>query len=177
MDRIYARGENDVLFNQENIAAYTQSTRKTFERVLDKVIKAFKYLYAQPNGLRVIHNDLWHGNINVYRSRLHPLDFEDTIWGHPVQDIAMALQDLMTDVRPMDYDPLMGAFRDGYESIAPWPERYEGEIDTFRAGRMIWVANYVARYENTYLRKHLDAGAILFEGFLNTGKLRKLKIS
>jgi Ser/Thr protein kinase RdoA (MazF antagonist) len=123
--------------------------------------------------LQVIHNDLHHENIKVSRGRLRPFDFEDTIWGYPVQDIAMAMQDLMTDVAPKAYDPLLGAFRRGYETLAPWPEAYEGQIDAFRAGRLFWVANYVARYQRRHLRQHVDWTAKLFERYLETGKLRK----
>jgi Ser/Thr protein kinase RdoA (MazF antagonist) len=130
-------------------------------------------LYADPAGLRVIHNDLWHGNIKVHQGRLHPLDFEDTIWGYPVQDIAMALQDLMVDVERDAYAPLQIAFRRGYESVCSWPERYESQIDTFRAGRMLWVANYVARFERNYLTEHVEWLAEQFGRFLATGVIRK----
>ena len=34
---------------------------------------------------------------------LYPVDFEDTLWGYPVQDIAMAMQDLMSDVTSRSY--------------------------------------------------------------------------
>ena len=96
-------------------------------------------------------NDLHHDNIRIFHGRLRPFDFEDTIWGYPVQDIAMTLQDLMIEVRRDGFAPLQMAFRKGYESRGTWPESYEGQIETFRAGRMFWVANYVARFERGYL--------------------------
>jgi hypothetical protein len=86
----------------------------------------------------------------------------------------MALQDLMLDVAPEAYDPLLRAFRLGYERRAPWPERYEGQIDTFRVGRLFWVANYVARYQRPYLNEHVAWTARMFEPFLDTGALRKI---
>ena len=118
---------------------------------------AYARLYADPAGLRVIHHDLHHENIKIYRRRLHPLDFEDTAWGYPVQDIAMALQDLWLEVGAGAYEPLLAAFRRGYESLSsPWPEQYPGQIDTFRAGRMLWVANYVARFERPHLAGFIE---------------------
>lgn len=173
MDSIYARGEEDVLFSNAYQEAFIPRTRAILEQTAAKVTQAFTSLYADPRGLRVIHNDLWHDNIKVYRGKLYPLDFEDTIWGYPVQDIAMALQDLMMDVKPEAFDILQAAFRRGYTSRSQWPEQYEGQIDVFRAGRMIWVTNYVARYESEYLRKHIDWVAEHFEKFLETGMLRK----
>jgi Ser/Thr protein kinase RdoA (MazF antagonist) len=173
MDRVLARDEEDALFSPTNACAFTPRARKALERTREAVSAEFQRLYANPTGLRVIHNDLWHGNIQVYHSRLRPLDFEDTIWGYPVQDVAMALQDLMVDVERDAYEPLQAAFRQGYESMCTWPERYAGQIDTFRAGRMLWVANYVARYERQYLGEHIDWLAGEFERFLTTGTIRK----
>jgi len=85
----------------------------------------------------------------------------------------MAMQDLMLDVAPQAYDPLLDAFRRGYETRAPWPEGHEGQIDAFRVGRLFWVANYVARYQRRYLREHVDWTAKMVEGYLETGRLRK----
>jgi Ser/Thr protein kinase RdoA (MazF antagonist) len=171
MDKEYARGEDDVLFACDE--GFTPRTRDVLDRAWAAVDEAFARLYAGPAGPQVIHNDLHHENIKLHRGRLRPFDFEDTIWGYPVQDIAMALQDLMLDVAPEAYDPLRAAFRQGYERCAPWPEQYAGQIDTFRVGRLFWVANYVARYQRTYLREHVDWTAGLVEGFLDTRMLRK----
>ena len=173
MDSIYARGETDILFEDTCREAFTRHTRKIFERTLEKVHDAFTRRYADPSGLCVIHNDLHHENIKIYRGHLYPFDFEDTVWEYPVQDIAMALQDLMVDVGPEAFDPLQLAFREGYESSGIWPADNWEEIDTFRAGRMIWVTNYVACYERQYLRKHIDKLSRCFEFFLETGMIRK----
>ena len=177
MDREYARDEEDVLFSCQE--GFTPHTREVMERAWGMVDGAFRRLYGAPAdgrgapGLQVIHNDLHHENIKRSRGRLRPFDFEDTIWGYPVQDIAMAMQDLMLDVAPQAYDPLLDAFRQGYEAHAAWPEGYEGQIDAFRVGRLFWVANYVARYQRPYLRQHVDWTARMVEGFLETGRLRK----
>jgi Ser/Thr protein kinase RdoA (MazF antagonist) len=175
MDSIYARGELEVLFSEACYDAFTTNTKNSLWQIDQRVKEAFAHLYGTPQGIQVIHNDLHHGNIKIYHSQLCPLDFEDTIWGHPVQDIAMALQDLMVDVAPEAYDPLQRAFRKGYESLRSWPEEYEGQIDTFRAGRMLWVANYVARYQRKFLREFLEWLAPVFDRYLENGLIRKLK--
>ena len=174
MDGIFARGEQDVLFSEPNLDAFNNETWAIFNRVRKVVDDAFVHLYANPTGMRVIHNDLWHNNVKVFRGELHPFDFEDTIWGYPVQDIAMAWQDLMTDVDVQDFDPLINAFKEGYESLYTWPETYDGQIDKFRAGRVFWVVNYVARYEREHLQSVIERVAAVFEKFLVTGKLRKI---
>ncbi len=173
MDTLFARGEEDALFSAENREAFTPRAWEIIERVRAQVAAAYEQLYADPAGLRVIHHDLWHGNIKIHAGRLYPLDFEDTVWGYPVQDIAMAWQDLMKDVAPESYEPLTRAFRAGYEQRLAWPESYAGQIDLFRAGRMLWVANYVARFERKYLSEHLTWLTGEFEKFLETGTIRK----
>ena len=85
----------------------------------------------------------------------------------------MALQDLMTDVAPDAFEPLQAAFRKGYESLEPWPEQYPGQVDVFRAGRMLWVANYVARFEQEYLKEHIARLVQIFARFLETGLIRR----
>jgi Ser/Thr protein kinase RdoA (MazF antagonist) len=170
MDSIYARGETDMLFDQRYRYAFTPRSREIYAGTRQVVEETFASLFSQP-GLRLIHDDLAHGNIIVNHGRLHPLDFEDIIWGYPVHDIAMAMFDLGREVPPDDYERLRACFRAGYESRLPWPERAPGEVDTFIAGRMIWVTNYVARYEEEYLERHIAWNARVFEHFLESGEV------
>jgi Ser/Thr protein kinase RdoA (MazF antagonist) len=173
MDRVLAREEPDALWGDASAwDGIDPAVRSTIEQVKQRVDEAYRQLYASP-GLRVIHHDLWHDNIHLHRGRLYPLDFEDTVWGYPVQDIAMALQDLMQDVPSEAFEPLQAAFRRGYESLLPWPEAYPGQIDTFRAGRMLWVANFVARHQRQHLAEHFTWLAQQFQPYLATGLLRK----
>ncbi len=174
MNSVFSRDEPQTLFSetcQDSLPSNTQDILKQTER---KVKEAFTHLYSAPQGLQVIHNDLHHDNIKIYYGQLFPLDFEDTIWGYPVQDIAMALQDLMVDVARDAYDSLLNAFREGYESVRSWPEEYEGQIDTFRAGRLLWVANFVAHHQREFLNEFTDWLVPLFSRYLETGLIRKV---
>ncbi|MFZ6027546.1 MAG: phosphotransferase enzyme family protein [Chloroflexota bacterium] len=174
MDRVLARDEPDALWGGAAIWDGVDSAARTvIEQVKQRVDDAYRDLYASP-GLCVIHHDLWHDNIHLHAGRLYPLDFEDTVWGYPVQDIAMALQDLMDDTSPDAFEPLQLAFRRGYESLLPWPETNPGQIDTFRAGRMLWVTNWIARHQPEHTQAHLAWLAKPFARFLATGILRKL---
>ena len=173
MSHYLARDEESKLFSEENLNCFPAKALPVFRQVNEKVLAAFKDRYAEADGLRVIHNDLWHGNIKIYRGHLYPLDFEDTIWGYPVQDIAMAMQDLMTDVAPDAYESLLAEFRAGYESLSEWPERYSGEMDLFRAGRVLWVSNYVARFQSEYFEGYSQRTLPMLKCFLQTGKLRQ----
>lgn len=173
MSSIFARGEEVHLFLPEILQLLPADHRAILEQTFQKVLDAYSQRYATMDGLRVIHHDLWHGNIKKCRGELFPLDFEDTVWGYPVQDIAMAIQDLMSDVIPQDFELLLTAFRNGYETLENWPETYPGELDIFRAGRMLWVANYIVRFEREYFVGYIAQITNLLERFLHTGKLRK----
>jgi Ser/Thr protein kinase RdoA (MazF antagonist) len=173
MDKVLARDEADVLFTAAHAGAFSPESREVFERVKQRVEATYTRLYDGTRQPIVNHHDLWHGNINIHRGRLYPLDFEDTVWGFPMQDIAMAMQDLMMDVEPERYEPMLAAFRSGYERQRAWPEAYEGEMDIFRAGRMLWTANHRAGWRHEILPKVVADMAPQLKRFLNTGKLRK----
>jgi Ser/Thr protein kinase RdoA (MazF antagonist) len=173
MERVLARGEKDVLFTPDCLSSLPENLRELLLQIKDEVERTYQALYADPAGLRVIHHDLWHDNIKIYLGELIPLDFEDTVWGYPAQDIAMALQDLMLDVEPPRFEPLQAAFRAGYESHSPWPETYPGQIDALRAGRMLWVANHIAAYQQEHLVGYLERHHEMLVEFLKTGRLRR----
>ncbi len=166
-----ARGEVDTLFSSNCLEALPRSSQELLTLALARVSTAFADRYADPSGLCVIHNDLWHDNIKLSRGRLRPLDFEDTLWGYPVQDIAMAWLDLMDGTTPSQYTPYLSAFREGYERSASWPEKFAGEIDLFEAGRLLWVANYVATHQPQYLQIHIAHLAPRLNTFLTSGRI------
>jgi Ser/Thr protein kinase RdoA (MazF antagonist) len=116
----------------------------------------------------VIHCDLWHDNIKVYRGELCPFDFEDTIWGFRLHDIAMAMLDLIEEVGEDRYAQLFPAFRAGYERHLDWPE---GDMTLMQIGRMLWKTNYVARYEPQRFAQGMAFYIALFERYLAHGRL------
>jgi Ser/Thr protein kinase RdoA (MazF antagonist) len=118
--------------------------------------------------LRVIHCDLWHDNIKLYQGRLHPFDFEDTVWGFRVHDIAMAMLDLLEDTDEVTYAKLLPAFKQGYESNLAWPE---DPIEPFQIGRLLWKINWVARRQPANLLKFIEGYLPVFETYQRTGRI------
>lgn len=175
MHTLFAREETDVLFQADATPFFTSESQAVFTQVRARVDSAFAQLYADPQGRRVIHNDLHQENVKIWRGRLRPLDFEDAIWGYPVQDIAMTFSDLLFDstLDTEAYQRLRAAFQQGYTSHSPWPETYAGQLDTFIAGRQLWRANWVARFEPEYAQRFNNWLATLFEPFLATDTLLK----
>ena len=168
-----ARGEEALLFADASRPAYTDEQWDLFRRVEQQVGEGFARLYSAPSGLRPLHNDLHQENVKVARGRLRPFDFEDVIWGYPVQDIAMTFYDLLyyTRINVPEYRQLRAAFREGYSRWLPWPEAYEGETDLFIAGRMLWRTNYVLQAERPRAAGFIGRLATVFQAFTETGEM------
>ena len=110
-----------------------------FRRAAERVEEAIARLQAT-GPLRLLHGDFHVWNVLVHRGDLAAIDFEDLMWGWPIQDIGTALYYLFH--RP-DFATVRDGFRRGYEQVAPWPETRPGDLETFIAGRALVLANDV----------------------------------
>jgi Ser/Thr protein kinase RdoA (MazF antagonist) len=142
----FARLEPIVLFNEGTDAPLTDTQRRVYQRAHDRIADELKMLMNNGRPLRVIHGDLHTWNVKVDRKQLYALDFEDMVWGHPIQDIATTLSCFRWDD---DYANRVAAFRAGYLSVSPWPEDHDGQLETLIMGRAIMLANYVAVSEDS----------------------------
>lgn len=95
---------------------------------------------SQREAPRIIHGDLYAWNAMVHAGEVGLFDFEEMLWGWPVQDVAGTFFTLWKHGRFADF---YAAYRAGYESVAEWPERERGETATFMAGRSLMLANDV----------------------------------
>ena len=171
-DQYLSRGEENALFAEASLAVYDAQTETTLRQMSEAVSQTYAAL--DPADLRVIHCDLWHDNINIYRGQLTPFDFEDTIWGYRLHDMAMALLDLYEDVGdPAAYDRLLAAFRTGYEAYLPWPD---GEMELLMFGRLLWKTNWIARFWPEGLVKTAVFHTHLYTHYRQTGELLPPKL-
>lgn len=139
-DRPFPFDEPVVLFDEAHRALLPPPREALFRQALARVEAAIRRLCGSGEAPRVLHGDLHKWNVRVSRGRIGAVDFEDLMWGWPVQDIATTLYyHQLGD----DYPAIRAAFRRGYETVSPWPERVPGEIDTFIAGRALVLANDV----------------------------------
>jgi Ser/Thr protein kinase RdoA (MazF antagonist) len=91
-------------------------------------------LYADPTGARFLHADMHFGNVKLLNGGMAVLDFDDSMWCFPVQDIGIAAYYLHFR---SNKDHLLAAFRKGYESLRPWPEEWPGQIRTYVRARAL----------------------------------------
>ncbi len=92
--------------------------------------------------LIMLHGGLQPWNVHLHGGRLHVRDFENVMWGAPVQDLAITL---FHSRRLDNYDKLLLAFVDGYRSVREWPVEYEGQVLLLMAARSVMLINYVLR--------------------------------
>jgi Ser/Thr protein kinase RdoA (MazF antagonist) len=144
-DSVCPFGDPVVLFDDAYRELVPPGRRELFQAAWDKVESTLERLYRDREGVRVVHHDLHQWNVKVYRGKLYALDFEDLMWGFPVQDVAVTFyywQDRE------DFAALREAFRQGYTRHSEWPEQVAGEIDTLIAGRGLDLANFVLQDPN-----------------------------
>jgi Ser/Thr protein kinase RdoA (MazF antagonist) len=162
-----SRGEPDVVFGDGVIQTFRDDDRRAFLLAREWVEREYSTL--DRSDLRVIHCDLWHENIKIDHGRLRPFDFEDTIWGYRLHDIAMGMLDLLETVGDARYKELLASFRRGYERLLDWPE---GNLEVLQIGRLLWKANWVTRFARESLGPLGERYGGVFRGFERSGELR-----
>ncbi len=160
-----SRGEENLITGDAQSARLLPpGSRDMLERMHRHVESTYAAL--DRSDLRVIHCDLWHDNIKLHHGVLHPLDFEDTIWGFRAHDIAMAMLDLLESTDEARYAELLAAFRRGYASLMAWPD---APIAPFQIGRLLWKINWVARFESKWLPSMVERHVPVLEHYAQTG--------
>ena len=162
-----SRGEPDVLFGEGAIDELGADDHSAFLRARAWVERAYASLDGED--LRVINCDLWHENVKLDRGRLRPFDFEDTIWGYRLHDLAMGMLDLLETVGPERYPHLLAACKSGYETLLAWPD---GDLEVLQIGRLLWMANYVARFHRATFGGMGEAYGRAFRAFEQNGVLQ-----
>lgn len=161
-----SRGEPDAIFGDGQIETFRDDDKRAFLLAREWVEREYSNL--DRSDLRVIHCDLWHENIKLDDGQLHPFDFEDTIWGFRLHDIAMGMLDLLETVGGARYQELLASFRCGYERLLEWPE---GNLGVLQIGRLLWKANYVARFARESLVSLSEQYGHIFRSFERKGEL------
>jgi len=127
----------------------TPERRKVFEEAANRVEGLLNRLYASPRAPFVLHADLHQWNVRVFRGALYALDFDDSMIGHPVQDVAITFYYIQTHP---EYEVLKAAFRAGYETLRPWPVESDEQLAGLLAWRGLDLLNFVIHTDNPEIR-------------------------
>jgi Ser/Thr protein kinase RdoA (MazF antagonist) len=125
-----------VLFDSPLVG---EAVRRRCRAMAGKVEEAIERL-AQREKPGIIHGDLYAWNAMLHEGTVGLFDFEEMLWGWPVQDVAGTFFTLWQHPQLEDF---FVAYRRGYETIGEWPERVPGEITMFMAARSLMLANDV----------------------------------
>jgi Ser/Thr protein kinase RdoA (MazF antagonist) len=143
-DRVFPFPEPVRLFEPRYADLFPPERCTIFQEAIAWVQAAIDRCKASGEPMRILHNDLHQWNVRIWRGRLSPIDFEDLMWGWPVQDIATTLYYHLND----NFFAVQDAFQEGYTRISPWPERYPGEIGAFLAAQGMMLANFILEDPN-----------------------------
>jgi Ser/Thr protein kinase RdoA (MazF antagonist) len=160
---VFPFGDPVVLFDPQYQHLFPPERRRVFELALERIQTAIDALYAGGPGPCVLHYDLHQWNVKVVRGKLYAIDFEDLMWGYPAQDLAVTLYYFQYQENG---PALRAAFRRGYTRRREWPERYEGEIDTYLTGRGLDLVNFILQDTNPDYRERVPEFVERAEGRL-----------
>lgn len=152
-DSVFYFPDPIVLENPAYADFFPPEILAVFKAGIARVDDAMDRLQASNEPPRLLHGDLHQWNIRISRNVLSPIDFEDLVWGWPVQDIGITLYYLLDHD---DYQSLRNAFQAGYTSRLPWPEHFAGDVNAFIAARGINLANFVVQDPNPDWRKQAE---------------------
>ena len=112
--------------------------RRVFATAVERIEAGVAALRADGGPMRLLHGDLHPWNVMVSRRRLAPFDFEDLMWGWPVQDVATTFWYL---VRRTEYPEWRARFRGGYDTVAPLAAAGDDDQANIQIGRDLVVGN------------------------------------
>ncbi len=138
-DQPFPFGHEQALF-APNASGVTAEQRAVFEQTLQRVEAALAWRRQHGEEPFLLHADLHQFNIKVQAEQLAVLDFDDCMRGYAIQDAAITMYYLRSQP---NYATLLESFQAGYGQRLPWPEGYQGELETFVAGRALILANYI----------------------------------
>ncbi len=141
-NRVFPYNEPIALFEGEHADKLSAETRAQAKMISERAQTMLDRLLNNGHTPHLIHADLHQWNIKVHQGELYALDFDDTMFGFPVQDIGIMLFYIH---RHDDYPALYGAFRRGYESVLPWPEQVQAEVETWIAWRAMDLLNWMVQ--------------------------------
>lgn len=152
-ESVFHYPEPAVLFEERFAHLFTAHQRALYQQAQAWAQQMIERLQASGEPMRILHGDLHQYNVRVQRGVLAPIDFEDLLWGWPVQDIGTTLYYLGFK----DLESRKQAVRRGYEQHLPWPERQPGEVEAFMASRALMLVNFAVQDPNNYWREQVPA--------------------
>lgn len=165
-DKVFYYPDEPVVLYESDFSHFFPSERiHLIERAIAAVEPTLTDLYRKPAEAMIIHGDLHIWNTHYWRGEVFMLDFEDLMWGYPIQDVAITLW-YCRDRE--DYPDLRAAFKSGYSSVRPWPGS-EAQIEALNIARTLMFINYAAHImdDKTEAEEYMERQCAKLEDYLN----------
>lgn len=143
-NKAWTFGTPERIYDNNQDPNFTPKRRAILRQAIDTIQEYLNSLYENKDGLRFLHADMHAWNIKIHHERLYVLDFDDSMWCYPVQDIGISLHYLE---RKEVETAVRDAFKKGYTAHRAWPERFPGEIDICKAHRAIDLISLLVEEE------------------------------
>jgi Ser/Thr protein kinase RdoA (MazF antagonist) len=135
-----------------------------FTEALDRVDRVIAGIWQHPpHPPHLLHGDVTPNNLMTDRGIVTLIDFQDTIWGFEVQDVAITIASLRIFE---DADGLANAFRTGYEQVRRWPCEDPTALEALVVARRLDMLNYALYLRRSDLDTHVPAVAALVAGWM-----------
>ena len=143
-DKVFYFPDEPVVYNTPEYASlFNAEQLSTLETTIDRVSPFLAGVYRESQPF-IIHGDLHYWNVHISRGKLHIIDFEDMVFGFPLQDIAISFYYLRNRE---DYTALTDAFLAGYARERSLPTFNEHDLHLLWMARMANFVNYVAHMD------------------------------
>jgi len=147
LDRVFPYANPDfeqvepvILFDEGLEPVVSHEQRLIFEKSAAVVQEELDRLYNSGEPVSLLHGDLHQWNVKIYRGRMSILDFEDLMWGYPIQDIGTTWMHFFEEPGA---EQLLRAYKEGYTRWRPWPEIEPGQLNILVAARVFNLVNYI----------------------------------
>jgi Ser/Thr protein kinase RdoA (MazF antagonist) len=140
LDQAWTFGLPTVVTSTAPDPLWPPARRHLVLRVGEQVQALLDQLDADPAQRRFLHLDFHPGNLKQHAGQIAVLDFDDTRWAYPVQDLGTALYYLFDEP---GYAEMRRQFLAGYASVRPAAVPPTSQIDLCLAARQIDLLSYV----------------------------------
>jgi Ser/Thr protein kinase RdoA (MazF antagonist) len=152
-DRIGSFSKESEIYGANPHPLVRGERRTLLRRETERVQAELDRLYSRPDGPLFLHLDMHFGNVKLQHGRLAVLDFDDSMWAYPVQDIGISLYYLRY-LRGLTSDVLT-PFKEGYTRLRDWPEEWDGQLDLMIEARALDLVDVFLSLDNPRIQAHL----------------------
>jgi len=136
---MYYEGTRLVLTDSDYSGLISRSQASVILQVVREANTLLRRLAQLPNPI-FLHGNIEMWNVLVDESGgLRLLDFEDVMLGHPIHDVAITFY---YGAERKDYTELIGAYKEGYTNVLPWPVCDPRQLDLLMAARAAMLLNH-----------------------------------